>query len=108
MQADAAVSEEIRARIFPGARFLGPANLLVMPSLDAANITYNALKILGDGVPVGPILMGMNHPVHVLTNAVTVRGIVNMSAFAVAHEAEFEARHRDRISEVEDEEDDYS
>jgi malate dehydrogenase (oxaloacetate-decarboxylating)(NADP+) len=94
MQADAAVSEEIRARIFPGARFSGPANLLVMPSLDAANITYNALKILGDGVPVGPILMGMNHPVHVVTNAVTVRGIVNMSAFAVAHEAEREARQQ--------------
>ena len=50
--------------------------------------------MLGDGVPVGPILMGMNHPVHVLTNAVTVRGIVNMSAFAVAHEAEFEAREK--------------
>ena len=94
MQADAAISEEIRARVFPGARFAGPANLLIMPTLDAANITYNALKMLGEGVPVGPILMGMNHPVHVLTTAVTVRGIVNMSAFAVAHAAEFAVRQQ--------------
>ncbi len=92
MQADAAVSAEIRERVFPGGCFPGPANLFVMPSLDAANITYNALKMLGEGTPVGPILMGMNCPVHVLTNAVTVRGIVNMSAFAVAHAAEVEAR----------------
>ncbi len=84
MQADAAVSEEIRSRVFPDACFRGPANLFVMPSLDAANITYNALKMLADGTPVGPILVGMRAPVHVLTNAVTVRGIVNMSAVAVA------------------------
>ena len=85
MQADAALSQEIRERIFPKAAFKGAANLLVMPSLDAANITYNSLKMLGEGTPIGPILVGMKKPAHVLTNAVTVQGIVNMAAIAVVH-----------------------
>lgn len=82
MHGDAALSEEIRDRVFPNANFAGGANLLVMPNLDAANITYNTVKVLANGLPVGPILMGMRKPAHVVTESVTVRGIVNMCAIA--------------------------
>jgi malate dehydrogenase (oxaloacetate-decarboxylating)(NADP+) len=83
MHGDAAVSESIRNRIFPSSRLKGTANLLVMPTLDAANIAFNLLKQLGDGVSVGPMLLGLAQPAHILTSSVTVRGIVNMSALAV-------------------------
>jgi len=82
MHADAALSEEIRCRIFPNAKFSGSANLLVMPNLDAANITYNMTKALANGLPVGPMLMGMRRPAHVVTESTSVRGIVNMCAIA--------------------------
>ena len=82
MHADAAVSEAIRDRIFTDAAYRGAANLMILPDLDAANIAYNMVKVFGDGLPVGPILAGMKKPVHVLTEAVTVRGIVNMCAVA--------------------------
>jgi malate dehydrogenase (oxaloacetate-decarboxylating)(NADP+) len=83
MHADSALSPEIRQRIFPNARFQGQANLLVMPNLDAANIAFNMVKIMADAQPVGPLLLGMHHSAHILTPSVTVRGIVNMAAFAV-------------------------
>jgi malate dehydrogenase (oxaloacetate-decarboxylating)(NADP+) len=83
MNGDAALSEEIRSRIFPHSRLAGQANLFIMPTLDAANIAFNLLKSLGEGLSVGPILMGLAKPAHVLTQAVTVRGIVNMTAVAV-------------------------
>ena len=82
MHADSALSEEIRARIFPNSRLKGQANLLVMPDLDAANIAFNMTKVMGDGLSVGPVLLGMDKPAHILTPSVTVRGIVNMSALA--------------------------
>jgi len=82
MHADAALAEEIRDRVFPRSNFSGSANLLVMPNLDAANITYNMIKALANGLPVGPMLMGMQRPAHVVTESVTVRGIVNMCAIA--------------------------
>ncbi|HEV2550563.1 MAG TPA: NADP-dependent malic enzyme [Stellaceae bacterium] len=85
MHADAALSEEIRQRIFPNALFKGSANLLIMPNLDAANIAFNALTVLADGQPVGPILLGLNAPAHIVTPSVTVRGLVNMTAVAVSH-----------------------
>jgi malate dehydrogenase (oxaloacetate-decarboxylating)(NADP+) len=59
------------------------ANLLIMPSRDAANIAFNLLKTLGEGQPVGPVLLGAAQPAHILTPSVIVRGIVNMSALAV-------------------------
>ena len=93
MQADAALSETIRRRIFPNARFEGQANLLVMPNLDAANITFNVLKALGGGVSVGPILIGTARPAHIVTPAITVRGLVNMSAFAIV-----DAQHHTRVA----------
>lgn len=83
MHADAALSDEIRRLVYPASRLAGTANLLVMPNLDAAHIAYGLLKMLGGGVSVGPILVGAAHPAHVLSNSVTVRGIINMSALAV-------------------------
>jgi len=91
MHADSAISEEIRARIFPNSRLKGPANLLVMPSRDAANIAFNLVKTLGDGLSVGPVLLGVSKPAHILTPSVTVRGIVNMSALAVVDAQMFAA-----------------
>jgi len=84
MQGDAALSQEIRDRVFPNARLKGDANLLVMPTLDAANIAFNLLKTAaGDGITVGPILLGVARPVHILTPSATVRRIVNMTALTV-------------------------
>jgi malate dehydrogenase (oxaloacetate-decarboxylating)(NADP+) len=91
MHSDAAISEQIRERVFPNSRLKGSANLLIMPDLDAANIAFNLLKALGDGVNVGPILAGVAKPAHVLTQSATVRGIVNMSAVAVVDAQEYEA-----------------
>ena len=84
MHGDAALSEEIRLRVFPGSRLKGDANLLVMPTLDAANIAFNLLKTAaGDGITVGPILLGAARPVHIMTPSATVRRIVNMTAVTV-------------------------
>ena len=85
MHGDAALSEDIRMKIFPNSRLKGQANLLIMPTLDAANISFNLLKTAsGDGVTVGPILLGASQPVNVLTTSATVRRIVNMTALTVA------------------------
>ena len=89
MHADAALSEVTRARIFPNAAFDGSANLLMMPNLDAANITYNMVKTVSDGLPVGPILMGLRRPAHVVTESTTVRGIVNLCAIAAVDAIDF-------------------
>ena len=91
MHADAALSEETRNRVFPNAAFSGGANLLIMPNLDAANITYNMVKVVGDGVPVGPMLMGLKYPAHVVTESTTVRGIVNLCAIAAVDAIDYKA-----------------
>jgi malate dehydrogenase (oxaloacetate-decarboxylating)(NADP+) len=83
MHADAALIQAIRDRAVPDSRLSGSANLLIMPTLDAANISFNVLKAAADGLPVGPILLGMSKPIHVLVPSVTARGIVNLSALAV-------------------------
>jgi malate dehydrogenase (oxaloacetate-decarboxylating)(NADP+) len=83
MQGDAALDEQIRERLFPDAELEGAANLLIMPSLDAANISYNLLKQTTDALSVGPILLGCDRPAHIVTPSVTARGIVNMTAIAV-------------------------
>ncbi len=84
MHGDAALSEEIRNKVFPDAVLKGEANLLIMPNLDAANIAFNLLKVTGgDGITVGPILLGAAKPVHILTSTATVRRLVNMTALAV-------------------------
>jgi malate dehydrogenase (oxaloacetate-decarboxylating)(NADP+) len=85
MHGDAALSGEIRLRVFPRTRLRGEANLLVMPNLDAANIAFNLLKTAaGGGVTVGPMLLGTARPVHILTPSASVRRIVNMTALVVA------------------------
>ena len=85
MQADAALSPEYREMIFPNSVLEGAANLLIMPNLDAANIAFNLLKVLGEGQPVGPMLLGAAAPVHIVTPSITSRGLVNISALAVVH-----------------------
>jgi len=84
MHGDAALSAVLRDRVLPNSRLDGEANVLIMPNLDAANIAYQMIKILADGLPVGPILIGGARPAHVLSPTVTARGIVNMTAVAVA------------------------
>jgi malate dehydrogenase (oxaloacetate-decarboxylating)(NADP+) len=84
MHGDAALSEDIRNRVYPDSRLKGEANLLIMPNLDAANISFNLLKLTGsEGVTIGPILLGTAKPVHILTPTATVRRLVNMTALAV-------------------------
>ena len=82
MMADTAWDEELRQRIFPGTTLSGRANLLVMPNLDAANIGYNLVRVMTGGVAIGPILMGLDQPAHILTPASTSRRVVNMTAIA--------------------------
>jgi malate dehydrogenase (oxaloacetate-decarboxylating)(NADP+) len=85
MHGDAALSEEIRLKVFPRSRMRGEANLLIMPTLDAANISFNLLKTAsGGGVTIGPMLLGAARPVHIVTPSATVRRMVNMTALAVA------------------------
>ena len=84
MHGDAALSETIRNHVHPESRLKGEANLLIMPNLDAANISFNLLKMTGgEGVTVGPILLGAAKPVHILTPTATVRRLVNMTALCV-------------------------
>jgi len=86
MQGDAALSESVRSKLLPESTLDGTANILICPNLDAANILFNVLKMTGgNGVTVGPILMGAAAPVHILSPSATVRRIVNMTAVAVGH-----------------------
>ena len=84
MHGDAALDEQIRRAAFPNSRLKGQANLLIMPTLDAANISFNLLKVAaGDNLTIGPILLGAAKPVNILTPTATVRRIVNMTALTV-------------------------
>ncbi|MCU0868412.1 MAG: NADP-dependent malic enzyme [Burkholderiales bacterium] len=93
MHGDAALDEQIRTRLFPNSRLKGEANLLIMPTLDAANIAFNLLKVTsGDGITVGPILLGAALPAHIVTPTATVRRLVNMAALAAVDAASHPAR----------------
>jgi malate dehydrogenase (oxaloacetate-decarboxylating)(NADP+) len=84
MHGDSALSADIRARAHPESTLVGEANLLVMPNLDAANISFNLMKVAnGDGLSIGPMLLGAAMPVHILTPSATVRRLVNITAVAV-------------------------
>jgi malate dehydrogenase (oxaloacetate-decarboxylating)(NADP+) len=84
MHGDAALNESLRLASFPRSRLKGEANVLIMPTLDAANISFNLLKTAaGDGITIGPILLGAARPVHILTPSATVRRIVNVTALTV-------------------------
>ncbi|EPZ15580.1 malic enzyme [Thauera terpenica 58Eu] len=92
MHGDAALSAEIRDKVHPDSRLKGDANLLVMPNLDAANISFNLMKMAnGDGVSVGPILLGAAKAVQILTPSATVRRLVNITALAVVDAKESRA-----------------
>ena len=88
MRGDTALSKTVRQQVFPDSRLTADANLLIMPNVDAANITYNVLRMTaGGGVTVGGLLLGVAQPVHIMTPSSTVRRIVNMTAVAVADAA---------------------
>jgi malate dehydrogenase (oxaloacetate-decarboxylating)(NADP+) len=82
MHADHALSEELRNARFPQSRLRGKANLLVMPNQDAAHIAFSLLKQIGEGIAIGPILVGAAKSAHVVTPSITVRGLLNMTALA--------------------------
>ncbi len=84
MHGDTALDSKLRASMMPNSTLKGDANLLVMPNIDAANIAYNLIKTAaGNGIAIGPVLLGCAKPVHILTPSATVRRIVNMTALAV-------------------------
>lgn len=91
MQADTALLQSVRDRVLPGSTLKGEANILVMPNIESANIAYQLTKVMADSLPIGPILIGAARPAHILTPAVTARGIMNMTALAVV-EAQAAAR----------------
>jgi malate dehydrogenase (oxaloacetate-decarboxylating)(NADP+) len=82
MMADTAWNPQLRESMLPGTTLSGRANLFVMPNLDAANIAYNMTRVMTDGVAIGPILMGLDQPAHILTTASTPRRVINMTAIA--------------------------
>ena len=82
MNVDTALDPDLRARLFPGNRMKGPANVLVFAHADAASGVRNILKMKGGGLEVGPLLMGMGNRAHIVTPAITARGLLNMSAVA--------------------------
>jgi len=85
MHGDVALDSNLRKDIIPESTLEGDANLLILPNIDAANISYNLLKVAaGNNIAIGPILLGAAKPVHVLTASATVRRIVNMTALLVA------------------------
>jgi malate dehydrogenase (oxaloacetate-decarboxylating)(NADP+) len=97
MQADTAWDEALRQRMFPHTTLSGRANLFVLPNLDAANIAYNLVRVMTDGVAIGPILMGLDRSAHILTPASSARRVVNMTAIA-AVDAQIRAAQGERNS----------
>lgn len=91
MHADTALDTALRERVFPNSRLEGPANLFIMPNIDAAHIAFSTAKMLADGLPLGPILIGVAKPAHILTTSVTARGLVNMTGIAVVEAQSHEA-----------------
>ncbi|MDO5770350.1 MAG: NADP-dependent malic enzyme [Psychrobacter sp.] len=91
MQGDAALSEHIRLEDLPSSTLKGSANLIILPTLDAANIAFNLLKTATNSASIGPILLGASKPVHILTPSATARRIVNMTALAVTEAQDIEA-----------------
>jgi malate dehydrogenase (oxaloacetate-decarboxylating)(NADP+) len=94
MRGDAALSEKLRDRAFLHSRLQGPANLLIMPNADAANISHNLIKEVTNSVSVGPITLGLAKPAHILTRSATARRIINMTAIAVVDTQEYLLRRQ--------------
>ena len=88
MHGDSALDAHLLKQVMPDTRLKGDANLLVMPNIDAANISYNLLKTAaGNGIAIGPLLLGAAKPIHILTPSATVRRIVNVTTLAVVKAA---------------------
>nr|WP_295742029.1 NADP-dependent malic enzyme [uncultured Acidocella sp.] len=87
MHADAALAEQIRHHALPDSTLTGTANLLIFPNIDAANIAYNLVKATGEAVTVGPMLLGLEKPLHIAVPSTTARGITNLSAVAAMQAA---------------------
>jgi len=94
MQADTAVVERILTKTYPFAKLRGPANVLIFPDLDAANIAYKLLNRIGGAEAIGPILVGMAQPVHILQRGAEVNDIVNMAVIAAVDALEHGRRPR--------------
>jgi malate dehydrogenase (oxaloacetate-decarboxylating)(NADP+) len=94
MQGDTALSVAARKMVLPHSKLEGEANIMIMPTLDTANVAYQMIKSLADALPVGPILIGPARPAHILTPSVTARGILNMTAVAVVEAQERAARQQ--------------
>ena len=92
MSADMALSTAFQKQEFPSSRLSGPANLLVMPTADAAHITFNFARIVNDAVTIGPILMGLDYPAHVLDPSASVRRVINMTAFSVVEAQKYQKK----------------
>lgn len=90
MQGDAALNENIRLEDMPSSPLKGAANLLILPTLDAANIAFNLLKTATNSASIGPILLGSSKPIHILTPSATARRVVNMTALAVTEAQDLE------------------
>ena len=97
MQGDTALSEMTRKLVLPQSQLEGVANILIMPTLDAANVAYQMVKVLADAVPVGPILIGPARPAHILTPSVTARGVLNMTAVAAVEAQERAGRQQPNL-----------
>ena len=98
MQADAALVEAVRDRLMPNSRLTGQANLFIMPNVEAANISFNMIKTLADGVSIGPLLLGAARPAHILTPSVTARGIINITSIATVGAQIFEDSMVDHVT----------
>lgn len=98
MQGDTALSETVRERIMPNSKLTGQANLFVMPSVEAANIAFNLIKVIADGISIGPLLLGAARPAHIITPATTTRGIVNVTALATVGAQIFEETLSDQVT----------
>jgi malate dehydrogenase (oxaloacetate-decarboxylating)(NADP+) len=92
MSADMALSTAFQKQEFPSSRLSGPANLLIMPTADAAHITFNFARIVNDAVTIGPILMGLDYPAHVLDPSASVRRVINMTAFSVVEAQKYQKK----------------
>lgn len=84
MHSDAALEASLRERIFPNSRLKGAANALVFANTDAASAVRNIMKVVANGLEVGPILMGMGNKAHIVTPSITARGLLNIAALAGA------------------------
>ena len=93
MHIDAALDESVRQNVFPNSQLKGEANLVIMPTLDAANIAFNMTRSLAEGQSIGPVLMGLKKSAHIITSSTTVRGIYNMTGFAVVDALRHQSRY---------------